>query len=162
MTKEPRSSRLNRTVVGWREWVMLPKLGVHSVKAKVDTGARSSALHAMDIDVRKQRGVEVVTFRVHPFQDDAVTTIECQAQLLEHRWIRSSNGKTERRPVVSTELALHGQIWPVELTLTARDMMGFRMLLGREAVRRRFFVDPGRSYLAKEFVPVRKEKKRKT
>ncbi|MEM7675184.1 MAG: RimK/LysX family protein [Myxococcota bacterium] len=153
--------RSDRKVVGWREWVKLPDLGVESVKAKVDTGARSSALHALDINIKRQRGVEVVTFRVHPLQDDAKTTIECRAKLLEYRRVKSSNGKTETRPVVLTHLALHGETWPVELTLTARDLMGFRMLLGRQAVRRRFVVDPGRSFLAKEFLPVRKSKKRK-
>ncbi|HVS13862.1 MAG TPA: ATP-dependent zinc protease [Thermoanaerobaculia bacterium] len=148
------ASRLKRPrpqpVVGWREWVELPGLGDFRIKSKVDTGARSSSLHAYDLEIVERDGVELVRFVVHPLQKDVRTTVECEAPLLERRWVRSSNGVRQRRPVIRTELRLAGQTWPIDLTLTARDVMGFRMLLGREAIRRRFVVDPGRSYLLSE------------
>lgn len=134
-------------VVGWREWLALPDLGITQIKAKVDTGARSSALHAFDIHRCDRDGVEQVRFRVHPRQRDTTLTITAAAPILAERWIRSSSGQRQYRPVITTWVTLGEQRWPIELTLTNRDAMGFRMLLGREAVRRRFLVDPGRSYL---------------
>jgi hypothetical protein len=134
----------DRPIVGWREWVGLPELGVAWVKAKVDTGARSSSLHAWDVAVDEPYGV--VQFAVHPFQHDDETTTAVSAPLLELRDVRSSNGEVERRPVVGTRIVIAGLVVPIELTLSARDEMGFRMLLGRTAVRRRFLIDPGRSF----------------
>jgi hypothetical protein len=132
--------------IGWREWVSLPDLGISLIKVKVDTGARSSALHAFKIKEVREGGRTWVKFKVHPFQRDARTTLDCQAELLEYREIRSSHGHVTRRPVVVTHIRFLGQEWPIELTLVGRDNMGFRMLLGREAVRGRFFVDAGHSY----------------
>lgn len=134
-------------VVGWREWLSLPELGIHKVKAKVDTGARTSALHAFGIEYFRQGGHLMVHFRVHPKQRDTSFTIEATAPVLEQRDIRNSAGDTQHRPVIRTYASLGDQQWPIELTLANRDVMGFRMLLGREAVRHRFFVDPGGSYL---------------
>lgn len=149
--------------MGWREWVRLPDLEIATIKAKVDTGARSSSLHAVDVEIEKKRGKSLVRFKVHPLQDSTkgLNTRQCEVPLLEERWIRSSNGKRELRPVIMTPLEFGGAIWPIELTLTSRDMMGFRMLLGREAIRRRFVVDPGRSFLIKDFAPKTKRKKSK-
>lgn len=135
-----------RPVVGWREWVGVPDLGVAWVKAKVDTGARSSSLHAWDLEVDEPAGV--VRFRVHPFQHDDDTVIDTEARLVEHRSVRSSNGTIEVRPVVATTVVVLGHPIETELTLTRRDDMGFRMLLGRRTIRRRFLVDPARSFLA--------------
>lgn len=135
-------------VVGWREWVVLPDLGVERIKAKVDTGARSSSLHAYDIRRFERKGVDMVRFKVHPLQDDFRTTVEAEAELLEMRKVRSSNGVQSLRPVVHTVVELGDERWDMELTLVRRDMMGFRMLLGRQAVRHRFLVDPGGSFLA--------------
>ncbi len=135
-----------RPVVGWREWVALPGLGIERIKVKVDTGARSSSLHAFDIRVIERDGRQYVRFRIHPLQRNTKLTAEAEAEVMEFRPIKSSTGHITRRPVVLTELAMMGEIWPIELTLASRDEMGFRMLLGREAVRGRFVVDAGGSY----------------
>lgn len=134
--------------IGWREWLELPGLGVRAIKAKVDTGARSSALHAFDIEVFERQGHAIVRFHVHPWQRSDNGMIAVEAPLAGERLVRNSGGSQTLRPVIITDVELAGQRWPIELTLTARDAMGFRMLLGREAVRRRFVVDAGRSYLA--------------
>ncbi|MGH9138686.1 MAG: ATP-dependent zinc protease family protein [Acidimicrobiales bacterium] len=131
--------------VGWREWVALPDLGVPWVKAKVDTGARTSSLHAWDVEIDELDGF--VRFSVHPLQHDDTYTVPVLAPLLDLREVRSSNGELERRAVIRTRLRIAGHRRRVELTLSNRDEMGFRMLLGRTAVRRTFVVDPGRSYL---------------
>jgi hypothetical protein len=136
-----------RRVVGWREWASLPDLGVTGIKAKVDTGARTSCLHAFDVELVGARGKERVRFSVHPHQRDQSDPVLCELPLFEQRWVRSSNGKREYRPVVQTELLLGGEAWTIQLTLTSRDLMGFRMLLGREGLRRRVLVNPARSFL---------------
>jgi len=133
-------------VIGWREWVALPELGVARIKAKVDTGARSSSLHAFDLENFRRDGEDWVRFGIHPVQRNSRVTIEAEAAVLEYRSVRSSSGKATRRPVILTQLELLGQSWKVELTLANRDEMGFRMLLGREAFRNRFMVDAGSSY----------------
>jgi len=134
-------------LIGWRERLALPGLGVSSVKAKIDTGARSSALHAFDIEFFDRNGETFVRFKVHPAQKNKKKTITVEAKLLDKRPVRSSSGEAETRPVIETVVATASQQWPIELTLTNRDVMGFRMLLGRQAVRSRFLVDSGRSYL---------------
>lgn len=144
--ERPRYSKF-LPVVGWREWVALPGLGVPAIKAKVDTGARSSCLHAFDIAPFDKDGATWVRFRIHPFQRDAEQEITAEARVLEQRSIRSSTGHDQLRWVISTDLELMGRTWPIELTLTARDAMGFRMLLGRQAIRRWFVVHPGQSFL---------------
>ena len=148
-------------VIGWREWVELPELSIDRIKVKVDTGARSSSLHAFDISTFKRRGVEWVRFKIHPIQDDSRTTIQAEAELHDTRLVRSSSGKQTLRPVIITEVSLLGERWPIELTLVGRDEMGFRMLLGRQAVRRRFLVNPAVSFLGEPKKP-RKTKKRKS
>ena len=144
---EVRSSPQSKAVLGWREWVALPDLRIDPIKVKVDTGARSSTLHAYDIEYLQRRGRGYVAFKVHPRQRDSQRVVRCEAPLHDVRRVRSSDGTAQQRPVIRTRLALGGNEWEIDLTLTARDAMGFRMLLGREAVRRRFVVDPGRSYL---------------
>lgn len=151
-------------IIGWRERISLPALAITSVKAKIDTGARSSALHAFDIEQFERDSVTFVRFKVHPFQRSRKKIITAEAPLLEMRKVRNSGGKVETRPVITTLVSTKTQQWPIELTLTNRDVMGFRMLLGRQAVRQRFLVDPGRSYV-QSAVPTRKlkspQKKRK-
>ena len=141
------SSSGSLPLIGWRERLALPELGVSSVKAKIDTGARSSALHAFDIEFFDREGVAFVRFRVHPTQKNKKKTITVEAKLLDKRPVRSSSGETETRPVIETMVATKSHQWPIELTLTNRDVMGFRMLLGRQAVRSRFLGDSGLSYL---------------
>lgn len=145
---EPTAVPTRRRVVGWREWTSLPELGIEAVKVKVDTGARSSCLHAYDIREMQRRGQVWLAFKVHPLQRSDRYVVECESRLLEYREVTSSNGRREVRPVIRTGIELGDVRWQIELTLTRRDSMGFRMLLGREAVRGRFMVDPGRSYLA--------------
>ena len=137
-----------RPAVGWREWVALPDLGIPAVKAKVDTGARSSALHAFDIRERVEGDQVWVEFQVHPLQRNARVTVRARARLLGERWIRSSSGKETLRAVIETRMVLGDRWWPIELTLVRRDLMGFRMLLGRQALRRRLVVSPSRSFVA--------------
>jgi hypothetical protein len=153
-----------KVVVGWREWIALPGLGIPAIKAKIDTGARSSSLHAFDVESFERDGAAWVRFVVHPWQRDGNTTVPAEAPVLEFRHIRSSSGHITHRPVIQTEVELDGRRWPIELTLAARDEMGFRMLLGREAIRRRFLVDPGRSYMVSQppaNSPTKKHRKRK-
>ncbi|MEQ8786938.1 MAG: RimK/LysX family protein [Pirellulaceae bacterium] len=146
--------------VGWREWVALPELDVPAVKAKVDTGARSSSLHAFALREFERDGKRMLSFTVHPLQRESRTTITTEAELLEYRHVRSSSGHHTRRPVILTPVELFGRRWTIELTLASRDEMGFRMLLGRQAVRGRFLVDPARSYLGGEPTSVRKPRKK--
>ena len=134
-------------IIGWREQLALPDLGIREVKAKIDTGARSSALHAFDVETFNSNGKRMVRFKVHPYQRDAHRTVTAEAELLDQRQVRNSGGQTQVRPVIETSVELNGDRWSIELTLTNRDVMGFRMLLGRQAVRRRFLVDAGRSFL---------------
>jgi hypothetical protein len=136
-------------VLGWREWVSLPQLGIKRIKAKVDTGARTSALHAFDVRLEQQGDAKIVHFKIHPRQRDLEKVIECQAPLLDEREVRDSGGHTEMRYVISTEVVLGSSTQVVEMTLTNRDSMGFRMLIGRTAMRGQYLVDPGRSYLMK-------------
>jgi hypothetical protein len=133
-------------VIGWREWLDLPELGIKTIKAKIDTGARSSALHALHVEAFERDRQNMVRFQVRPKQRNN-DTISTEAELLEWRQVRNSGGQTQLRPVIRTTVKLGSQQWAIELTLTNRDVMGFRMLLGREALRKRFLVNPGRSYL---------------
>lgn len=133
-------------VIGWREWVALPDLGIKTVKVKVDSGARSSALHAFDVKTFDREGVQWVRFTVHPIQRSNDKIVVVEAKIHDYRSVRSSSGVAKMRPVIVTDIELLGSRWPVELTLASRDNMGFRMLLGREAIRGRFLVDSGKSY----------------
>ena len=139
-----------KLIIGWREWLELPDLKIKKVKAKVDTGARTSSLHATDLKIYKRSGQEFISFTVHPEQKSTKKAIRCQSKVLEYRKVKSSNGKSELRPVILTKVILLGQEWPIELTLTNRDEMGFRMLLGRESIRKKFLVDPGNSFFGKK------------
>lgn len=148
-------------IIGWREWVSLPGLGIQWVKAKVDTGARSSSLHAFDLEFRRERGKQWVRFSVHPLQRSTLETVRTDAEVLEFRRVTSSSGQSSERPVIVTEVELCGQSWPIELTLANRDEMGFRMLLGRQSFRGQFLVDAGRSFYGERPPPKRRVKKKK-
>ncbi len=145
-------------VIGWREWVKLPDLGVNRIKVKVDTGARSSALHAYDVEEFTRHGVPWVRFKIHPIQRNNRKIVKAEAKILDYRSVKSTNGKAAMRPVIVTNVSLLGATWKVELTLANRDEMGFRMLLGREALRRRLIIDPGGSYYGGK--PIRKTKRK--
>jgi hypothetical protein len=143
-----KSKRGQPVVIGWREWVALPDLGVQAIKVKVDTGARSSSLHVTNLKIREEGDRSIASFIIHPAQHHSKPQIAAEVEVLEFRSIKSSSGHSTRRPVILTQLDLLGQPFPIELTLTSRDEMGFRMLLGRQALRRHFLVDSGRSYLS--------------
>lgn len=132
--------------MGWREWVALPELGVRRIKAKLDTGARSSALHAFNVRPLQRDGKDLVQFDVHPLQRNDEDFKTCVAEAVDYRWITNSGGGREKRFVVVTALQMGGDSWPIEVTLTDRDQMGFRMLIGRTAMERRLVIDPTASY----------------
>ena len=141
------ASEIKWPLVGWREWLSLPSLEVPRVKAKIDTGARSSSLHAFSIE-EFQRGQQTwIRFGIHPVQHSSAERVVAEAPLLEYRSVRSSSGHISVRPVIVTPVRLGLFEWMIELTLSSRDEMGFRMLLGREAIRNRFLVDSGASFM---------------
>lgn len=152
--KGPRKPKSPPSVLGWREWARLPELGIDSIKVKLDTGARTSSLHAFDLEQYDRDGRTMVRFEVHPVQRSRRDGVTVEAIVIDERWVRNSGGQRELRPVIETQLELGGLAWPIELTLTRRDEMGFRMLLGRQALRRRVLVDPGRSFRASRTVKV--------
>ena len=139
-----------RPIIGWREWVTLPELGIEKIKAKVDTGARTSALHAFSLKPFKENGRDRISFDIHPLQHNTDKIITCTADIIHLRWVSDSGGHREERYVVHTPVVIGGASWPIEITLTERDTMLFRMLLGRSAIRKRYFVNPARSFLTKE------------
>ena len=143
-----RKRRAHPEVLGWREWASLPDLGVGEIKAKLDTGARTSSLHAFDLTHFERAGRPMVRFEVHPVQRSAENAVLVEAPIVDERWVRNSGGDQELRPVIETSVRIGGRLWLIELTLTRRDEMGFRMLLGRQALKRRALVDPGRSFRA--------------
>jgi hypothetical protein len=135
--------------VGWREWVVLPELGVARIKAKIDTGARTGSLHAFGLETFEREGRSWVRFAIHPEQSNDNLSISVEHPVSEFRHVRSSNGLQSLRPVIVTQVNLGRFAWTTELTLADRDAMGFRMLLGRHSIRGQFLVDPGRSFLRK-------------
>jgi ribosomal protein S6--L-glutamate ligase len=130
--------------LGWQEWVALPQLGLFAIKAKIDTGARTSALHAYDL---APAGTGLIAFKVHPVSRHADVVVQCTARLVDSRDVTSSNGERERRVVVETEIEIAGQRWPIEITLTNRALMRTRMLLGRQALAGHVLVDPAKALL---------------
>ncbi|MCW8999428.1 MAG: RimK family alpha-L-glutamate ligase, partial [Kangiellaceae bacterium] len=135
-----------KIVVGSEEWCAFPQLGVPAIKARVDSGAKTSSLHAFNIQTFKRDGEAWVSFEVHPLQQNRRTVVRCEAKVIDRRSVKSSSGTSEKRYVIKTMLRSGGEHWEVELTLTNRDSMGYRMLLGREAMVGRILVDPAESF----------------
>ena len=137
-------------VLGWREWVSLPAFGISRIKAKVDTGARTSCLHAFDVRVDESQDEKLVRFSIHPEQHSLDRVVECIAPLKDEREVRDSGGHCEMRYVIETDITIGPDTYRAEFTLTNRDSMGFRMLIGRTAMKGRYLVDPGRSFLVRK------------
>lgn len=148
MTNHPKSPLL--TTIGWREWVALPGLTIGKIKAKVDTGARTSALHAFALRPFKDGNQDKISFDIHPLQGNIDIVVTCTADIVDKRWVSDSGGHSEERYVISTPVTLGNSTWPIEITLTERDTMLFRMLLGRSAIKKRFIVNPARSFTQKQ------------
>ena len=134
-----------KVIIGWQEWCALPGLNLPGILAKIDTGAKTSALHAVDIRP-SPRGEDWLDFKVHPVRRRRRPAVQCTARCIDTRGVTSSNGETEERPVVEVELSLGGHTFLTEVTLTNRDDMGLRMLIGRQSLNKRFIVDPSLSF----------------
>lgn len=134
-------------IIGWREWVSLPDFGAVVTKAKVDTGARTSALHAYYVEPFTRGGIHWVRFGLHPLQGDLATAVDCEAQVVDRRQVTDSGGHREMRYVITTAVQLGETCFDAEITLTDRETMRFRMLLGRTALKARFLVNSNRSFM---------------
>jgi hypothetical protein len=141
------------TILGWREWISLPDLGIDGIKAKIDTGARSSSLHAFDIQAIDINGEQWVEFKVHPQQHQTNTTVPCRARIKDYRQVTDSGGHRSMRYVIETTINIGAEQFTAEMTLADRSQMMFRMLVGRTAMKSRYTVDPGRSYCASQKPP---------
>lgn len=145
-------------ILGWREWVALPQLNISKIKCKVDTGARTSALHAYFVEPDTARNT--VRFGIHPFQNNTETRLICETDIKDYRLVSDSGGHKEKRYVIESDITLGRFNWRIEINLTDRDTMRFRMLLGRTAIKNRFLVDPFRSYLMRKPTTKRKNSRR--
>ncbi|MZH03354.1 MAG: hypothetical protein F3745_08180 [Nitrospinae bacterium] len=143
-------------VIGWREWVSFPELKIKTIKAKIDTGARTSALHVSNIKILKR--TNEVKFTIHPVQRKRNPVLNSTAELVGERPIKSSNGDITIRPVIKTKLKIGKRFYSIELTLVNRDLMGFRLLLGRSAIKKRYLVNSGQSFLLEKKVAIKKQK----
>lgn len=148
--QKPARKKIKLSRIGWREWVSLPDLGLQNIKAKVDTGARTSALHAFALRPFKEGNQDKIRFDIHPLQQNTDVIVTCEADIIDQRFVTDSGGHSEMRYVICTPVIIGDKTWPIEITLTERDTMLFRMLLGRSAIRRRYIVNPGRSFITKK------------
>ncbi len=136
-------------LIGWREWLALPELGIPSIKAKIDTGARTSAIHTYQLETVTESGIDYVLFKVHPLQKKNDISVDCKAEIIDRRVVRDSGGHEEERYFIKTLIDFAGKQWYSDFSLTNRDGMMFRMLLGRTAlVDAGLCVEPARSYIA--------------
>lgn len=145
--------KLPKLTLGWREWVALPDLGLPAIKAKIDSGAKTSALHAYHTEQYQVDGINMVKFFIHPIQKNYKFHVECHAPIIDHRDVSDSGGHREMRFVIESNILIGNATWPIELTLTNRDTMRFRMLLGRRAMENRVVIDPATCYLNGKLYP---------
>lgn len=143
--------RKNLQSIGWQEWVELPQLKVPAVKVKIDTGAKTSSLHAFNIEKVRRNKRDYASFEVHPLQGNNLLLIHCTAPIIDVRGVMSSNGIVEQRLVIKTPLVLGTEKWDIELTLSNRDPLRFRMLLGREALKGKVFIDPSKTLVVRKY-----------
>lgn len=139
--------------IGWREWLALPQLGIPAIKAKVDTGARTSCLHTHAYEEFEKEGGVWIKFAIHPLQKTNNPLLYAESPLVDKRMVRDSGGHKELRPVIKTPIVLAGQQWEIEITLSNRESMLFRMLLGRTAMLGKITVNPALSYVTGEPAP---------
>lgn len=142
-------TKILKIVLGWREWAALPELGIDRIKVKVDTGAKNSALHAFNSSLISKNGEDWIHFDIHPDQNKDTTIKSCTVRLIDRRWVTNSGGTRERRFVIETPIRIGDREWPVIITLSNRDEMGFRMLIGRSAIKGKYMVDPAKSFCCK-------------
>ncbi len=142
-----------KLTLGWREWVSLPELGLPALKAKIDSGAKTSVLHAYHTERYEADGVDMVTFLIHPIQKNYDFYVECHAPIIDHREVSDSGGHREMRYVIESNILIGTTSWPIEISLTNRDTMRFRMLLGRRAIENRAIIEPAASYLNGKLYP---------
>ena len=142
-------NKILKTVLGWREWASLPELGIDRIKVKLDTGAKNSALHAYNSNLISKNGENWIQFDIYPDQSDETTIKSCTVRLIDRRWVTNSGGTRERRFVIETPIRIGDREWPIIITLSNRDEMGFRMLVGRSAIKGKYMVDPARSFCCK-------------
>lgn len=147
MISQKKAQRLlqERSLIGRHEWCSLPELGVPLIKGKVDTGAMTSAIHALNITRTCHAGIDYALFEVHPLQNNNEVTIICRAPIVDHRQIMSSNGQKEARYIIQTTLVLGEHSWPIEISLSNREPLKYRLLLGREALGAKVLIDPNHS-----------------
>lgn len=141
----PLTPGTERIAVGWREWAALPDLGIAAIKAKMDTGARTSALHTFRIVPGPTP--DLICFDVHPLQNRTTSVVSCTARIVDQRWVSDSGGHRELRYIIRSTLRMGGETWPIEISLTDRESMRFRLLIGRTAMHERLQVVPDASYL---------------
>jgi hypothetical protein len=135
-----------KIAIGWQEWCALPQLNLGAIKAKIDTGAKTSAIQAFDIKTFNCKDGLHVRFALHPLQAHENLARECSAKVVDQRWIMSSNGHKEHRYVIQTLIIMAGETWEIELTLSDRDPLKFRLLLGRTALKGRVIIDPSKKF----------------
>jgi hypothetical protein len=147
MQKKQTTEDHGKIIIGWREWISLPDLGIPAIKAKIDTGARTSALHVYDLEEFTANGRQMVRFGVHPLQRNKSILRYCEVPVQEQRKVKNSGGHSETRIVIQTNAQIGSLVWPIDITLTNRDLMMFRMLLGRTALEKAFLINPECSFL---------------
>lgn len=143
-----KNKKNGRKIIGWKEWFAFEKLGLPAINGKIDTGAKTSCLHAFNIEPYNKEGVDYIKFDIHPLQKNKEVVRTCRARVIDYRYVSDSSGKKEKRYVIKSPLTIGGITVTIEITLANRDSMAFRMLLGREAIKKaKMLVDPSKSFL---------------